>query len=184
MTSGRWLLLDELNLAPDTVLQAIECALDTRELVVTDTSSASNPVRRIRQHEDFRLYATQNPNSGYYKGKRESLSTSFLSHFQPLEFRELPAAEWVEVVQAKLKALRACVATGTILRVQQLTMPVLRQAFKMRTSRYWRWRITLSIFTYTCKHTPPAGNLRRCRRTQEWRWARTPRFPFERCLSW
>ncbi|CAF5228047.1 unnamed protein product, partial [Rotaria magnacalcarata] len=60
--NGYWLLLDELNLAQDTVLQAIESALDTCQLTINNTSSSQDPVIIHRKHNDFRLFATQNPN--------------------------------------------------------------------------------------------------------------------------
>ena len=103
--SGWWLLLDELNLAPGTVLQAIESALDTGELTLTNTASSSSSVRVVRRHPDFRLFATQNPASGLFKGTRGPLTHDFLSRFQPLEFSALPDAEWVEIVTQKLIAL-------------------------------------------------------------------------------
>ena len=103
--SGWWLLLDELNLAPDTVLQAIESALDTGELTLTNAASSSSSVRVVRRHPDFRLFATQNPASGLFKGTREPLTHDFLSRFQPLEFTALPDGEWVDIVTQKLVAL-------------------------------------------------------------------------------
>lgn len=51
---GHWLLLDEVNLAPDAVLQAIEIALDSGILQLTDSSSAQNYDKVIRRHPDFR----------------------------------------------------------------------------------------------------------------------------------
>ena len=36
--NGDWLLLDEMNLAQDTVLQCIEQALDSGQLIVNDLS--------------------------------------------------------------------------------------------------------------------------------------------------
>ncbi|CAF3117103.1 unnamed protein product [Rotaria sp. Silwood2] len=101
-SKGYWMLFDELNLAQDTVLQAIESALDTRQLTIHNTSSAQNPVVVHRMHKDFRLFATQNPNSGFFKGKREKLSGSFLSRFRPLIFKELPDDEWREIVKDRL----------------------------------------------------------------------------------
>lgn len=106
--SGLWLLLDELNLAPDTVLQAIESAIDTGELTLANAASSSSSVRVIRRHPDFRLFATQNPASGLFKHAREPLTHDFLSRFQPLEFSALPDAEWVDIVTKKLVALGAC----------------------------------------------------------------------------
>lgn len=98
-------MLDELNLASDPVLQALESFLDTGEKLISDSSSTSNAVRVIKMHPKFRLFATQNPASGFFKHMRQPLSKSFLSRFQPLEFCELPEEEWVEVVTIKLQAL-------------------------------------------------------------------------------
>ena len=98
-------MLDELNLASDPVLQAIESFLHTGKKLISDASSTSNAVRVIKMHPKFRLFATQNPSSGFFKHMRQPLSTSFLSRFQPLEFCELPQEEWVEVVTIKLQAL-------------------------------------------------------------------------------
>ncbi|CAF1360682.1 unnamed protein product [Adineta steineri] len=101
-SQGYWMLLDELNLAQDTVLQAIESALDTKQLTIKNTSSSTEPIITHRMHKNFRLFATQNPNSGFFKGKREKLSPSFLSRFRPLIFKELPKHEWIEIVKNKL----------------------------------------------------------------------------------
>ncbi|CAF4290181.1 unnamed protein product, partial [Rotaria magnacalcarata] len=102
--NGYWLLLDELNLAQDTVLQAIESALDTCQLTINNTSSSQDPVIIHRKHNDFRLFATQNPNSGFFKGKREKLSASSLSRFRPMIFKEMPDEEWRQIVEIRLKS--------------------------------------------------------------------------------
>eukprot|EP00899_Mesostigma_viride_P017506 jgi/Mesvir1/25757/Mv01936-RA.1 len=99
---GEWLLLDELNLAPDSVLQTIEGAIDRKKLVIRSSASSASPLETIHMHPDFRLFAAQNPNAGLFKGKREKLSSSFLNRFVPVMFRELPHAEWVEVIYQKL----------------------------------------------------------------------------------
>ena len=54
---GYWLLLDELNLAQDTVLQCIEDALDTKVLRVPDGSSSDMPckVRTVFSFTFFRF---------------------------------------------------------------------------------------------------------------------------------
>ncbi|CAF4694006.1 unnamed protein product, partial [Rotaria sp. Silwood1] len=99
---GYWMLFDELNLAQDTVLQAIESALDRRQLTIRNGSSAQQSVVVYHMHENFRLFATQNPNTGFFKNKREKLSPSFLSRFRPLIFKELPDIEWREIAHRKL----------------------------------------------------------------------------------
>jgi midasin (ATPase involved in ribosome maturation) len=88
--------------APDEVLQCIEQALDTSVLTLRDATSATNHTQTIRRHPEFRLFATQNPSTGSYKGKREVLSKSLLDRFVILQFAQLQQSEWVEVLHSKL----------------------------------------------------------------------------------
>ena len=106
--NGIWLLLDELNLASDEVLQCIELALDTGCLVVDDYSSDRGRIE-IRKHENFLLFATQNPNAGDFKGMREALSETFVSRFQTLSL-EPPARE--ELIDILAKTFKNQVSVG------------------------------------------------------------------------
>lgn len=80
---GKVLLLDEVNLAPPTVLQAIEAALDSGEF---SQEIPGTGWRRYKMHENFRLVATQNPNTDKFAAKREELTEKLLSRFQVIEF--------------------------------------------------------------------------------------------------
>ena len=56
MRSGYWLILDELNLAPTDVLEALNRVLDdNRELFISETQTT------VKAHPHFMLFATQNP---------------------------------------------------------------------------------------------------------------------------
>jgi midasin len=56
LREGHWIVLDELNLAPTDVLEALNRLLDdNRELLIPETQEV------VRPHEDFMLFATQNP---------------------------------------------------------------------------------------------------------------------------
>ncbi|KAK2856665.1 hypothetical protein Q5P01_005400 [Channa striata] len=86
MRKGYWIILDELNLAPTDVLEALNRLLDdNRELFVTETQEV------IKAHSRFMLFATQNP-PGLYGG-RKVLSRAFRNRFVELHFNELPVAE-------------------------------------------------------------------------------------------
>uniref|UniRef100_A0A3Q1JQ86 Midasin n=1 Tax=Anabas testudineus TaxID=64144 RepID=A0A3Q1JQ86_ANATE len=86
MRKGYWIILDELNLAPTDVLEALNRLLDdNRELFVTETQEV------IKAHPRFMLFATQNP-PGLYGG-RKVLSRAFRNRFVELHFNELPTAE-------------------------------------------------------------------------------------------
>ena len=89
-SEGYWLLLDEFNLAPDNVLSCIKDALDNGVLIIptdsaeTGKSGEDQKYIQYEKHENFRLFCTQNPSSGFYKGKREEHSGSMLSRFCPI----------------------------------------------------------------------------------------------------
>ncbi|KAI5703701.1 hypothetical protein M8J75_015055 [Diaphorina citri] len=86
MRLGYWIILDELNLAPCEVLEALNRVLDdNRELYIPETQET------IRAHPDFRVFATQNP-PGLYGG-RKILSRAFRNRFIELHFNEIPAPE-------------------------------------------------------------------------------------------
>ncbi|XP_010790497.1 midasin-like [Notothenia coriiceps] len=86
MRKGYWIILDELNLAPTDVLEALNRLLDdNRELFVAETQEV------IKAHPRFLLFATQNP-PGLYGG-RKVLSRAFRNRFVELHFDELPSAE-------------------------------------------------------------------------------------------
>jgi len=69
-----------------------------------DPSNSISAVTTVHKHPDFRLIATQNPTSGYFRGKREQLSSALLNRFNPIVFKELPRDEWVMVVRERLQA--------------------------------------------------------------------------------
>ncbi|XP_053143364.1 midasin isoform X2 [Hemicordylus capensis] len=86
MRKGYWIILDELNLAPTDVLEALNRLLDdNRELFITETQET------VKAHPKFMLFATQNP-PGLYGG-RKVLSRAFRNRFVELHFDELPSAE-------------------------------------------------------------------------------------------
>ncbi|KAM4043140.1 midasin isoform 2-T2 [Anomaloglossus baeobatrachus] len=86
MRNGYWIILDELNLAPTDVLEALNRLLDdNRELFITETQEV------VKAHPRFMLFATQNP-PGIYGG-RKVLSRAFRNRFVELHYDELPSAE-------------------------------------------------------------------------------------------
>ena len=83
---GDWIVLDELNLAPTDVLEALNRLLDdNRELLIPETQEV------VRPHPNFLLFATQNP-PGLYGG-RKVLSRAFRNRFLEVYFDDLPQAE-------------------------------------------------------------------------------------------
>eukprot|EP00198_Chlamydomonas_reinhardtii_P014222 XP_001703559.1 predicted protein [Chlamydomonas reinhardtii] len=81
---GWWVVLDELNLAPTEVLEALNRLLDdNRELLVPELNEVVKP------HPHFMLFATQNPPGGAYAG-RKVLSRAFRSRFLELHIDDIP----------------------------------------------------------------------------------------------
>jgi midasin len=90
---GDWIVLDELNLAPTDVLEALNRLLDdNRELFVAETGET------IRPHPHFMLFATQNP-PGLYGG-RKVLSRAFRNRFLEAHFDDVPSNE-LEMILAQ-----------------------------------------------------------------------------------
>ena len=95
------LILDEINLAPEEVLQCIEEALDSGEINM-EISGIGNI--HCKKKEGFCLIATQNPNRDNYMNKRQNLSKSFLSHFQIIKFPPFEIEELEEIAKKLFKS--------------------------------------------------------------------------------
>lgn len=86
MRKGHWIILDELNLAPTDVLEALNRVLDdNRELFIPETQET------VKADANFMLFATQNPPGAY--GGRKMLSRAFRNRFVELHFNEIPPNE-------------------------------------------------------------------------------------------
>ena len=93
MQNGSWIILDELNLAPSDILEALNRLLDdNREIFIPETQET------IKAHPSFQLFATQNP-PGTYAGRKQ-LSRAFRNRFLELHFSDLPLEE-IEVILEK-----------------------------------------------------------------------------------
>ncbi|KAK3332440.1 hypothetical protein B0T19DRAFT_415687 [Cercophora scortea] len=94
MREGSWIVLDELNLAPTDVLEALNRLLDdNRELLIPETQEI------VRPSENFCLFATQNP-PGLYGG-RKMLSRAFRNRFLELHFDDIPENELETILQKR-----------------------------------------------------------------------------------
>ncbi|KAH6671551.1 midasin [Plectosphaerella plurivora] len=94
LRQGHWIVLDELNLAPTDVLEALNRLLDdNRELLIPETQEV------VRPHENFMLFATQNP-PGLYGG-RKALSRAFRNRFLELHYDDIPEDELEFILQQR-----------------------------------------------------------------------------------
>ncbi|KPM11694.1 Midasin-like protein [Sarcoptes scabiei] len=93
MLNGHWIILDELNLAPTEVLEALNRVLDdNREIFIAETREI------VKAHPQFLVFATQNPPGKY--GGRKILSRAFRNRFIELNFTEIPLNE-LEIILHK-----------------------------------------------------------------------------------
>ncbi|XP_062087755.1 midasin isoform X2 [Humulus lupulus] len=94
--NGCWIVLDELNLAPSDVLEALNRLLDdNRELFVPELQET------VRAHPDFMLFATQNPPTVY--GGRKMLSRAFRNRFVEIHVDEIPENELSTIITGRCK---------------------------------------------------------------------------------
>lgn len=94
LREGYWVVLDELNLAPTDVLEALNRLLDdNRELLIPETQQV------VRPHENFMLFATQNPPGMY--GGRKVLSRAFRNRFLELHFDDIPDEELETILRER-----------------------------------------------------------------------------------
>ncbi|KAK0425090.1 hypothetical protein QR680_009022 [Steinernema hermaphroditum] len=135
--NGDWVILDELNLAPTDVIEALNRLLDdNRELFVSELNVA------VRAHPSFRLFATQNP-VGAYAG-RKKLSRALLNRFVLLRFDHLPFSELTEMVCARCavapSSASKMIAVLGDLRIQRSLMGVFSARDGLMTLRdVFRW---------------------------------------------
>jgi len=91
LRQGHWIILDELNLAPSDVLEALNRLLDdNRELFIPETGET------VRPAEGFTLFATQNPPGVY--GGRKPLSRAFRNRFLELSICDLPRKDVEDII--------------------------------------------------------------------------------------
>lgn len=86
LIDGHWVLLDEMNLAPQAVLEGLNSVLDHRGTVFIPELG-----RSFVRHPSFRIFAAQNPlNQG---SGRKGLPKSFLNRFTKVYVEELTPAD-------------------------------------------------------------------------------------------
>jgi len=92
--SGSWVVLDELNLAPSDVLEALNRLLDqNNQLYIAETQTMVNP------GQGFQLFATQNPPGTY--GGRKQLSRAFRGRFLEIHVDEIPPTELKSILMMR-----------------------------------------------------------------------------------
>ncbi|KAK1444881.1 hypothetical protein BgAZ_107870 [Babesia gibsoni] len=95
MREGHWVILDELNLAPSQILEALNRILDdNREIYVPETGET------IQSHPEFMIFATQNPANSIYGGRKQ-LSKAFCNRFVQLYIDGLDKGDLQQVLHQR-----------------------------------------------------------------------------------
>ena len=81
--NGFLINLDEINLASKSVLQSIQESIGSNILSI---ETQGRILEKVQKNKNFCLIATQNPNIGSYKNKRQDLGVEFLSRFTKIYF--------------------------------------------------------------------------------------------------
>uniref|UniRef100_A0A6N2MX25 AAA+ ATPase domain-containing protein n=1 Tax=Salix viminalis TaxID=40686 RepID=A0A6N2MX25_SALVM len=90
LKEGCWVLLDELNLAPQSVLEGLNAILDHRAEVFIPELSLT-----FKCPSSFRIFACQNPFS--QGGGRKGLPKSFLNRFTKVYIDELVEGDYLSI---------------------------------------------------------------------------------------
>ena len=90
LEKGHWVLLDELNLASQSVLESLNACFDHR-----GTAYIPELGRSFNLHPNFRVFAAQNPLS--QGGGRKGLPKSFLNRFNLIYMEPLDAQDMLEI---------------------------------------------------------------------------------------
>ena len=92
LQEGHWVLLDEMNLAPQAVLEGLNAALDHRGTVFIPELG-----RSFTRHPSFRIFAAQNPLQ--QGGGRKGLPRSFVNRFSKVYVEKLSPNDLILVCQ-------------------------------------------------------------------------------------
>ena len=145
LQEGHWVLLDEMNLAPQSVLEGLNAVLDHRGTVYIPELG-----RSFTCHPSFRIFAAQNPlNQG---GGRKGLPKSFVNRFTKVYIQELSPDDLFIVCQHLFPDIREETLRSMISYNIQLNQQVSLQRTFGREGSPWefnlrdviRWGILLS----------------------------------------
>ena len=92
MKNGDWIIIDEMNLANQSILEGLNSILDEKQTLFIPELN-----EEIKAHPEFQIFATQNPvNQG---GGRKFLPKNFLDRFVKIYIDELNNFDFIEILQ-------------------------------------------------------------------------------------
>ncbi|KRX68499.1 Midasin [Trichinella sp. T9] len=121
---GHWVLLDEMNLASQTVLEGLNACFDHRGEITIPELGKTFPVGRTAT----RFFACQNPyNQG---GNRKALPRSFVSRFTLIHLNNLTETDELEIMRHKFTNIEGHVLKNMVTFNSKLNVMVRQQGFE------------------------------------------------------
>jgi midasin len=134
MQKGSWVLLDEMNLAPQAVLEGLNAVLDHRGTVFIPELG-----RTFQRHPGFRVFAAQNP--VHQGGGRKGLPKSFLDRFAKVYIHPLTKSDMDVVLSAAYSQLRPALVTSMVAAHVQIEQDVHVRGSYGRDGSPWEFNI-------------------------------------------
>ena len=92
MKNGDWIIIDEMNLANQSILEGLNSILDEKQCLFIPELNLE-----IKAHPQFQIFATQNP--VYQGGGRKFLPKNFLNRFIKIYLDELNIEDYKEILE-------------------------------------------------------------------------------------
>ncbi|KAG0699989.1 P-loop containing nucleoside triphosphate hydrolase protein, partial [Suillus ampliporus] len=127
MQEGHWVLLDEMDLAPQAILEGLNAVLDHRGTVYIPELG-----RSIVRHPTFRVFAAQNPLQ--QGGGRKGLPKSFLDRFTKVYIEEVSPEDLLLVCRERFRGCDEDVLRAMITYNNHLNQEVVQRPTTIRSN--------------------------------------------------
>lgn len=134
MQEGHWVLLDEMNLAPQAILEGLNAVLDHRGTVYIPELG-----RSFVRHPAFRVFAAQNPLQ--QGGGRKGLPKSFMDRFTKVYIEELSPEDLLLVCQERFKGCDEGMLRAMITYNNRLNQEVVHKRTFGRDGSPWEFNL-------------------------------------------
>lgn len=134
MQEGHWVLLDEMNLAPQAILEGLNAVLDHRGTVYIPELG-----RSFVRHPAFRVFAAQNPLQ--QGGGRKGLPKSFLDRFTKVYIEELSPEDLLLVCRERFRGCDEDMLRAMITYNNRLNQEVVQRRTFGRDGSPWEFNL-------------------------------------------
>ncbi|KAF7458941.1 Midasin, partial [Cryptosporidium felis] len=147
MKKGDWVILDELNLATQQILEGLNSVMDHRRNIYIPEIGQT-----IVCHENFRIFATQNPVRAGNSG-RKGLPQSFLNRFVKISIGKLNFDDYFVICKTLFGSSesdhkRPVIREEIIRTCIQITKEIENHSFKDGGSWEWNLRDLIRLFKF------------------------------------